>query len=330
MNRWNIDERAARVHADSVVWDDHSGFTPAVDADLPQLQRWIDSGITYISIDVGFDALPPKEAIANLAAFRAWVEKHPGQYRLVNTADDILEAKRDGKLAIAFDIEGMNALEGDVNMVSLFYRLGVRQMVLAYNLNNEAGGGCHDDDQGITPFGRAVIREMNRVGMMVDCTHCGPRTAIEAMEASSAPTIFSHSNARALYNHERNISDDLIKACGKTGGVVGINGAGNFLDDPEASTTAMIRHITHVCELIGPEHVGIGLDYDWDRDFKPIKDKRFWPAGRGYENRGNFKDAPPEQLPHLTAGLLQNGFSESEVKGIMGGNFLRLAREIWK
>ncbi|HEY4161831.1 MAG TPA: dipeptidase [Dongiaceae bacterium] len=330
MNRWNIGERAARVHAGSVVWDDHSGFMPVPDADLPQLQRWIDSGINYISIDVSFDALPREDAIKTIAAYRVWFEKHPGQYRLVETADDILRAKQDGKLAITFDIEGMNALDGDVNMVSLFYRLGVRQMLFAYNLNNEAGGGCHDDDQGLTAFGRDVIEEMNRVGMMVDCTHCGKRTALEAMATSQAPTIFSHSNMRALYDHERNIPDELIKACAKTGGVVGINGAGNFLDDVDAKTESMVRHIAHVADLVGPQHVGIGLDYDWDRYFKPVQDKKFWPAGRGYENRGNFKDASPEQLPQLTEALLDRGFSEDNVRGIMGGNFLRLAREVWK
>src|SRR5262249_25521505 len=100
MNRWNIGERAARVHAASVVWDDHSGFMPVPDADLPQLQRWIDSGINYISIDVSFDALPREDAIKTIAAYRVWFEKHPGQYRLVERADDILRAKREGKLAI--------------------------------------------------------------------------------------------------------------------------------------------------------------------------------------------------------------------------------------
>ena len=132
-------------------------------------------------------------------------------------------------MAVTFDLEGMNALDGSVDMVSLYYALGVRQMLVAYNRNNQAGGGCHDTDAGLTAFGRAVISEMNRVGMLIDCSHCSYRTSMEAMELSRAPVIFSHSNARALHDHERNIRDEQARACAATGGVIGIVGLDAFL-----------------------------------------------------------------------------------------------------
>jgi membrane dipeptidase len=208
-------------------------------------------------------------------------------------------------------------------------------MLFAYNLDNAAGGGCHDGDAGLTAFGRAAIGEMNRVGMLVDCSHCSLRTSLEAMEASSAPVIFSHSNARALHPHGRNITDEQMRACARTGGVIGINGIGLFLGDPAGSTEAMARHVAHAAEVAGPAHVGLGLDYDWDRawqapDAALTVDMRFWPPGAGYEEQARFAHAAPEQLPALAELLLARGFSEAEVKGVLGGNFLRVAQQVWR
>ena len=139
-----------------------------------------------------------------------------------------------------FDIEGMGALNGAVSMVELYYRLGVRQMLIAYNLNNDAGGGCHDEDKGLTDFGRAVVREMNHVGMVLDCAHSGIKSGLEAMRLSTKPCIFSHANARALHDHERNIIDEQIKAVAATGGVVGVNGLNRFLGDGTAKVESMV------------------------------------------------------------------------------------------
>ena len=126
-------------------------------------------------------------AVEAVSQDRHWIRAHPDAFVQVQGVEDVLRAKREGKLAVSFDLEGMDALNGDVGMVDVYYRLGVRQMLFAYNRNNKAGGGCHDEDIGLTPFGRDVIREMNRVGMLVDCSHSGHRTTMEAMEASTAP-----------------------------------------------------------------------------------------------------------------------------------------------
>jgi membrane dipeptidase len=134
-------------------------------------------------------------------------------------------------------------------------------MLFAYNRNNAAGSGCHDEDTGLTDFGRRVIDEMNRVGMVVDCSHSGFKTTMAAMERSTAPVVFSHSNAKALVDHGRNITDAQIKACAETGGVVGINGVNLFLGEDEASPAAVARHAAHVAELTGWEHVGLSLDF---------------------------------------------------------------------
>ena len=328
---WTISEAAAKLHEDALVWDDHSGFWPYPEADLDQLDRWIKSGVNYLSVNVGFDVEDWQKTVKNLGAFRTWFEKHPERFRLVDTVADIRAAKREGKLAIAFDIEGMDSLDGQAFMVALYYKLGVRQMLFAYNLNNLAGSGCHDKDTGLTPFGREVIAEMNRVGMLVDCSHTGYRTTLDAMAASTAPVIFSHSNPKALNDHGRNIVDEQIKACAATGGVIGLHGIGLFMGDPEAKTETLIRNIAYIAERVGAEHVGIGLDYNCSPG-KPvdIRDPHYWPASAGYGQKWNTRNADPEQLPGLTEGLLAHGFSENEVRGILGENFFRIASQVWR
>ena len=329
--RWKVSERAARLHAEALVWDDHSGFWPYPEADLTLLERWTESGVDYLSINVGFDVEDWQKTIKNLAAFRTWFEKHADRYRLIDTAADIRRAKQEGKLAIAFDVEGMRSLDGQAAMVALYYKLGVRQMLFAYNRNNAAGSGCHDEDTGLTAFGREVIAEMNRVGMLVDCSHTGYRTTFEAMEASSQPVIFSHSNPKALNDHGRNIVDEQMKACAATGGVVGLHGIGLFMGDPEARTETLVKNIAYVAETIGADHVGIGLDWNCSPGKPvPIRDPYYWPESAGYGVWKKSRSADPSQLPGVTEGLLARGFSEPEVKGILGENFFRIASQVWR
>ena len=331
---WKVSEAASQLHRDALVWDNHAGFGPDPSVDLGMLETWRAAGVDYLSIDVGYDVLTWQQAVKNIAAFITWFEKHPDGFTLVRRAEDILAAKRAGKMAIAFDLEGMNALDGEAYMVSFFYRLGVRQMLFAYNRNNLAGGGCHDEDQGLTDFGRRVIEEMNRVGMMVDCSHTGYRTSMAVLEAASAPAIFSHSNPKALRPHGRNIVDEQIRACARTGGVVGINGIGLFLPDREATTETMVDCLCYVADLVGVDHVGIGLDYAPPMgDDDPLNDlsgfnPSYWPASEGYSD--HLHSAAPGQLPEITDRLLGRGWSEPDVRKLLGGNFLRVAQQVWK
>jgi len=248
-----------------------------------------------------------------LAAFRHWILAHDDQYVLVSNADEVRRAKQDQRMAITFDIEGMNALNGRIEMVQFYHALGVRQILFAYNLNNLAGGGCHDEDVGLTDFGRAVIDEMNRLGMFVDVTHCGHRTSIEAMEYSKCPVIFSHSNPRTLCNHERNITDDQIQACAATGGVIGIVGVGLFLGTEDISADILANNVDYLIDIAGPRHVGIGLDYPFPVEGAALHDviqshRNVWPVERGYSNV-NTNFATPVMLSEMTEILLRRGHS---------------------
>ena len=219
----------------------------------------------------------------------------------------------------------------DIGLVDLYYRLGVRQMLFAYNRNNLAGGGCHDEDIGLTDFGRSVVSEMNRVGMVVDCSHCAYRTSMEAIEASQAPVIFSHANARKLWNHERNIWDDQIKACAATGGVVGVTGVGRFLGPSGPTVEHLVEHIDYMVELIGPNHVGFGMDsvLHVHKPNQPFtRSRHYWPENQYPDSGSGY--VPPEEAPRLTQALLDRGYNEADIRGILGENFMRVARDVWK
>ena len=325
----------------SFIWDDHAGFEMLPDTPLgPLLGPWREAGVDYLSINVAYDPQPWYQAIENIASLRRRIPLEVPYCRIVASVFDIGRAHSDGKMAVTFDIEGMNSLNGRIDLVQLYYELGVRHMIIAYNCNNLAGSGCHDVDSGLTDFGRQVIDEMNRVGMVVDCSHSGYQTTMTAMERSTDPVIFSHSNAKELVNHDRNINERQIKACAETGGVIGINGVNLFLGEAEATPAAVARHARYVAELTGPEHVGLSLDYAPDLEAEEgagenralakmiAKDSRYWPENSGYN--GSFAGLDVRRLPEVAKELEAVGFQASEIAGILGGNFKRVAQLVWK
>jgi membrane dipeptidase len=323
-----ISSQAQQIHDRALIWDTHACFPLNPNSDLTELKRYKDSGVNFVSINIGMDMDSFENVMQVLARFRSYIAAHSDRYLLALSVSDILAAKESEKLAIAFDLEGSDPLLGNINLVSFYYDLGVRQMLLAYNKDNRASGGCMEGNIGLTDFGRDVIKEMNRVGMVVDVSHMGYRATLEAFEVSSKPVIFSHSNPKALREHARNITDEQIKACAKTGGVIGINGIGDFLGG--TTSELIVQNIEYVLNLVGPEHVGIGLDYVVDKQelidyieghpdvFPPDKIKDYLAL------------VEPEQIPEFTELLYQKGYSEQIIKGILGGNFLRVAEKVWK
>jgi membrane dipeptidase len=328
-----MSSNAQSLIKNSLVWDAHSGVFPSPQVDLNLLDEWHLAGVSYLSMNVGFDVMDWQDTLATLAAYRRWVLEHDERFVLVSDTDDIKRARDTGKFALSFDIEGMNSLNGDINMVSVYHALGVRQMLFAYNLNNLAAGGCHDQDGGLTDFGRQVVVEMNRVGMLVDCSHAGSQTTFDIMQTSSKPVVFSHSNPNALWPHQRNISDEQIQACADTGGVIGLNGMGIFLGDNDIEIETLLKHVRYVNDLVGSEHIGIGFDYSpkVDVDIGVILRSRpdFWPAGQQYDTRG-IKHAGPAQLPPLIDALADAGFTDNAIRGFLGENFHRVAAVAWQ
>lgn len=315
----------------TLVWDAHGCLPLQPDADISAVRRYKTAGVDFVSLNVGMDYTPLEDVLHTLAHFRRYFLDHPDEFVLAGNAADVHAARAAGKLAVAFDLEGSEPLQGDAALVEVFHGLGVRQMLLAYNRNNRASSGCQDEDTGLTAYGRNLVRAMNRVGMIVDCSHMGRRATLDAMAVSTQAVIFSHSNAAAVHPHPRNISDEQIEACAQTGGVVGINGLGLFLgEDNDASAGRLFAHIDHIASLVGHAHVGLGLDYVFDQEelraFLQANPETY-PAAL-YQEGVLF--VAPEQVADVVALMAAHGYSEEEMTAVLGGNFLRVAQQVWQ
>ncbi len=332
-----ISERAAKLHRDALVWDMTFPMMDEGGSDVAHapLRRMADAGVDFVSVTVALDWDGTAEAVRSIARERAYFIAHSDRYVLVEQADDVLTAKQTARLAVALHFQGTNPVEYDLNMIEVYHRLGVRHMLMAYNAKNAVGDGwIEEGNGGLSRFGRALIGEMNRVGMLVDASHTGYRTTMEMFEVSSDPVIFSHANARALWVHGRNISDEQITACARSGGVVGVVGVNLFLGQGDPSPEALFRHIDYIADRAGPEHVGLGLDYVADQVAltATINARAAWTPPS--ESFGPIEPlavrySQPEELPALTELMLARGYSEANVRGILGENWLRVARRVW-
>jgi len=316
-----------------LVWDNHVCL-PLRDVEefLPQLARYRAAGVDVVTVNIGDSLVPLEQMIRTAAGIRHFVKAHPGEYLLGLSPADLREAKSSGRLAVCLDVEGVFALGPQVSLVEFLYEIGVRWMLLVYNRRNLAGSGCHDpDDTGLTELGRALLAEMDRVGMVRCCSHAGYRTAREIIDSSDRPVIFSHSNPRRLRDHPRNIPDDLIQACAATDGVIGINGVGLFLGTGPPTAEIILQNVDYVAQLVGADHVGLGLDYMFkssELDEPGRGGTDMWPREWGYGRGSGF--APPEVIPEIVAGLDRLGYPAAAIRGVLGENLLRVADTVWK
>jgi membrane dipeptidase len=317
-----------------LIWDAHACLPLHPDADLGMLERHRRAGCSFVSVNIGMDMNPLDQIMPVIASFRAQLGANPDRFVAARRVADVEAAHATGRLAVAFDLEGAMPLLGRPEMVQLFADLGVRQMHLAYNRNNAVGGGCYDDDIPLSPLGHRVVAAINAAGILMDCSHTGYRTSLDVMAASTAPVIFSHANPRALCDDRRNVTDEQIRACIATGGIVCVNGVGRFLGDHAARTPAILEHIDHLVQRYGAEKVGLGIDYSYpanglDDDPPGLEKDYWWPPAHGYVGGLNIKIAAPEQLPEIIEGMLGRGYGEAAVAGILGRNMLEVARQVW-
>jgi len=367
-------QRALQIHRRAIVIDTHNDVTTPMtndDYDLSgtpptpyrtSIERMKKGGLTaeffslYVKpwyVEHGGAARRTLDMIDSV--YRA-VERHPRDLMFATSVADIRRAKRQGKIAALMGIEGGHAIEDSLPTLREFYRLGVRYMTLTWNNTNnwaDAGRG-EKKHHGLSDFGKDVVREMNRLGMMVDVSHVSDETMSDALDVSKAPIIASHSSARALSNVPRNIPDDLLKRIAKNGGVVQVNFYSEFVDEktvgpqsnerearlkaqqaaidakykddperrgeesdkleaanplPPLPISKLIDHIDHIVKVAGIDHVGIGADFDGANDM---------PEGA--------QDV--SMLPNITYELLKRGYSEQDIKKILGENLLRVFAEV--
>jgi membrane dipeptidase len=361
--------RARRLHAEAIGIDSHidtiqrvlngkediSQRTARGHIDLPRLR---ESGMRapFFALYVptyykGAEAV--RRTLQLRDAMQSVFDAHPDQIELALTAADVERIVKAGKISAVLTIESGHAMADDLAVLRMYHRLGVRSMTLTHFRNTNWADSSTDTPQhnGLSEFGRAVVREMNRLGMIVDISHVSDKTFYDTLAVTTKPVIASHSSCRALSDVPRNMTDEMIRALAKQGGVIGINFGAQFVSQKEAAagrrgfaaraavepnlagkaldefamkdyldTYSVMRpnqatiedavaHIDHVVKLVGADHVGIGSDWD---GISAV------PAG--------LEDVA--KMPALTAELLKRGYSERDVKKILGGNFLRVMRQV--
>jgi membrane dipeptidase len=336
-----VSEEAGRIHHDSIVIDGCSFFCEGHNETLAE------SGITALNITVPFPSDERGEALRRIADYYHVINNDP-RLVLIESVEDIYLAKNESAVGIIIAAQNSAQFEHDFldGMVEAFYRLGVRVAVLAYNNRNFAADGCiAGTGAGLSREGRRLIYEMNRCGIVIDCSHTGERSSLEAIELSEKPCIFSHSNPKAKSNMPRNITDEQITRVAGRGGVVGLttfppmNWDGG---DVAPGLDDFLDNIEYVIDLVGVDHVGIGTDKEATPGAYPrelilrelpglsvsVGDYYVHFAGHpeaialdGFSDQSCF--------PLITQGLLDRGYDEESIRKVLGLNFARVFEEVW-
>jgi membrane dipeptidase len=319
-----------------ILWDAHACLPLHPAADFAPLERFRAAGVSYVSVNVGMDLNPVPQVLAVIAAFRSRLAASPDGFVLARSVAEVASAATTGRLAVGFDLEGAMPLLEQPEMVALYRDLGVRQIHFAYNRNNSVADGCHDVERGLTVLGRRMVAAINEAGVLMDCSHTGRRCSLEIMAAATAPVIFSHSNPAALVEHGRNVTDEQIRACAATGGVVCVSGVSIFAGVAAPTARDVARHAAYVADLVGVEHAGIGLDIGFSQPGLPdwgegeIDADYWWPKSAGYEGAlASIAYAPVETWEALPDELRRTGMSSEDAALVMGGNMTRVARGVW-
>jgi membrane dipeptidase len=363
----NIAERARKIHFSSLVLDTHIDVTPKLQTDwkfteehttghidLPRMKKGGLGGL-FFSIYMSGTVTGPKavnDAIERIAAVHKLAADMPDQVMLCTTADEVRRAHKSGKIAALMGMEGGHMINNSLPVLRMYAALGIRYLTLTHSVNTDWADSSGDQPKhnGLTGFGKDVVRELNRLGVMVDISHVADKTFFDALEVSKAPMIASHSSCRAISGHARNMTDEMIKALAAKGGVIQINYLDSFIDPdlfawgqktrdrsrelmqqmggpsrenfakvraelekqfgpaPKASWERIVEHIDHAVRLVGADHVGLGSDFDGGS----------MPVG--------MEDCT--HLPKITEALLRKGYSESDLRKILGENTVRLLGDV--
>jgi len=250
-------------------------------------------------------------ALKMVEKIRQIVEAEPKSLQLLYGLDDLESVIQSDRVGIILSLEGGKALEADLDILSVFYRLGLRSLGFTWNKANELGYGIgsKEKEKGLTDFGKTLVPRLNQLGIVIDAAHLNERCFWELNDLSSAPYIVSHANAYQLCPHPRNLTKDQLKALARSGGVIGVSFYPKFIRTQKANLDDLLNHFVYISEVAGPEVVGFGSDFD------------------------GIKNTLPE-LPDsscylfLIDALRKKGFSEEEIKGIAGGNFLRVLKKV--
>jgi membrane dipeptidase len=315
---------------------DLSGLTGA------DIDEFRESGIDVFHIASGVGGATTEQAYQNVlgfvATFNSIIANRPDVFVRIDSAEDLASVHGSGRTGVLIGLQNSSHFRSPAD-VEVFHALGQRVSQLTYNSRNMIGNGSTERiDGGISDFGVSIVEEMNRVGMVVDVSHSGDRTTLDACQVSSAPVLYTHSNARALNpGHPRCKTDEAILRMAETGGVMGITGVRMFVKGDEPTTIEhYLDHFDHVRDLVGVEHIGLGSDIDL-HGYDDMPAEEYDRLKSGYKGSYGFRDkididaiAHPKRMFDVTDGLIGRGYSDEAIRGILGGNFQRVLGEIWE
>lgn len=335
-----MEKRAVELHKEAIVIDTHCDTLKCL---MPMFTRprdsmWEDRSSTGMGVRTGLghvdiprlkeggvdcqffavssirDRTRPfalRTALEMIDLFYQECEKFRDAVVPVTNHDEILKAKNSDKVAAMLSIEGADIIEGKIGLLRVFYQLGVRMVGLVHSLRNELADGVADNRTkgGLSELGVQSVEELDRLGVLIDISHLNDAGFWDLLNIAKGPVMASHSNSRAICNHPRNMTDEMIKAMADRGGVMGMNFAPSFVHPIQATVEKVVDHIDHIIDLVGPDHVGLGSDFD-GISYTPI----------GLED--------VTRMPNITTELVKRNYSEDDIKKILGGNHLRLIKEV--
>jgi membrane dipeptidase len=345
--------RVARLHEQALLVDGQGTAVllptalvppPPVNG-VPFLDRLVASGLTAMNVTMGISGIGIgvdnfRSMVGTIHGYLCYFELEQARLIHVLTADDILRAKRERKVGIIFGTQGLaSKIEDDANLLRILHRLGLRVGQLTWNERNSIGCGCLEvPDTGLSQFGRVVVREMNHLGIAIDLAHAGGRTIQETVDRSEQPVIVSHANVRRLTDSPRNLADDVLKSLAGRQGVVGITAYSPFCEAKAGvrpTLKEVVDHIAYVADLVGVDHVGVGSDFFEGESlvrFEHLFRVRYPDVIRHYTIDTVYTEGfdGVACFPRLTEALVERGFADGDVLKILGGNFLRVFRAVWK
>lgn len=303
-------------------------------------EGWDEAGVDTVSFTIGAFGDQPwsyVNAVRDISQFQQLFDARDDRLVKVLSADDVEDAKASGRKGVILAFQNATHIGDDLDNIDFFHRLGVRVIQLTYNSRNLLGDGCTERVQtGLSQFGVDAVKRMNEVGVLVDTGHCSDATTLDAFEVSESPVAVSHAFCRAVSDHDRGKDDEVLRAVGETGGYFGVVLVPFFITaDPDATLDHWLAHIDHAVEIAGAEHVGIGTDWgeELPKQLMDMLNEEMRQAGFGFreEHRVDWAATTEgfrtwREWPNLTAALLGRGYSEDEVRGFLGGNFLRVFR----
>ena len=322
-------------------WDSHACLVVHPDEDFTRISKFAEWGYDFVSVNVGMDMIPNGQIMATIASFRRQIDAHADKYVLAKTVADVDDAKAHGKLAVAFDLEGGVCLDENPAQVQKFADLGVRQIHLAYNVDNTLAGGCHGDNIGLTPLGRKIVDAVHNAGLFMDVSHTGYRSSLDIMEHSmetgGGPVIFSHANPIGATKHPRTIDKKQAQMCAETGGMIGITGVAPFLEDLQGRSETVANQLDTLVDWVGIDRVGLAWDYMFDNpnNLPELPDnldkEKYWPPEYGYGSLhiASIKSATPAQTDEVMDILHSRGYSTTDTDKIKGLNFYTMAKQVW-